>query len=358
MTVDIRLNPRLSSDAKEIIQSTILNLDASDCTWLLSSGTESRTGEYKIIGLSLEGMAIAAEAVNTEMHLTKTDIFHQAIPPFHVGGLMVEQRAKRLNAKWIPWLDQKWSALSFLKVIQDELVTVSSLVPTQIYDLIHGDHAAPDRLKCIFVGGGHLDEATYRKAIDLGWPLVLTYGMTETCAMVAYKKDYNEPYQTFPHVKWQLNAQSELMFKGEYLFEQLVVLFSEDAHLQHPKQAGWYTTSDIAKVRGRGFDILGRGDDFAKINGESVSLVKIRNHFSEHFGSDVVILAVEDSRSGQSIVAVSEKNINQQKIDELNQSLLPFERVQSLHTIKTIPKTVLGKVKLASLRELLLRSSD
>lgn len=46
----------------------------------------------------------------------------------------------------------------------------SSLVPTQVVDLVNGEIQAPPGVRCIIVGGGALDMETGRRARALGWP--------------------------------------------------------------------------------------------------------------------------------------------------------------------------------------------
>ena len=69
--------------------------------------------------------------------------------------------------------------------LADRGVTHTSLVPTQVHDLVKADLRAPETLKAIVVGGGHLDAATGRLARTLGWPVLASYGMTEAASQIA-----------------------------------------------------------------------------------------------------------------------------------------------------------------------------
>ncbi len=80
---------------------------------------------------------------------------------------------------------RRWDAPAFAAWLAENQVTHTSLVPTQVHDLVAAGVQAPVSLRAIVVGGGHLDAATGRAARALGWPVLASYGMTEAASQIA-----------------------------------------------------------------------------------------------------------------------------------------------------------------------------
>jgi O-succinylbenzoic acid--CoA ligase len=107
------------------------------------------------------------------------------LPLFHVSGLMQLVRSLVTGGQIaFPVLQQLQSG--DFPVFEPGTMCLS-LVPTQLQRLMAAPHLA-DRLialRAIFVGGAALPSAVAQQARALKLPLVLSYGMTETAAMVS-----------------------------------------------------------------------------------------------------------------------------------------------------------------------------
>ena len=79
----------------------------------------------------------------------------------------------------------KWCPQAYADLMKSSGARWSSLVPTQVVDLVSLGLRAPSTAGCIIVGGGALDTETGRKARTLGWPVVQSYGMTEAGSQLA-----------------------------------------------------------------------------------------------------------------------------------------------------------------------------
>lgn len=107
------------------------------------------------------------------------------LPLFHVSGLMQLVRA---------FLSQGQIAFPDFQELQGGVfpdfepgTLCLSLVPTQLQRLMALQGASDQLQNCraIFIGGGPLPDSVAERARELKLPLVLSYGMTETAAMVA-----------------------------------------------------------------------------------------------------------------------------------------------------------------------------
>jgi O-succinylbenzoic acid--CoA ligase len=218
-------------------------------------------------------------------------------------------------------------------------VTVASVVPAQVHDLLEADLAPPPRLRVILVGGGTFDPELDARAAERGWPVLASYGMSECASTVAVRD------VLLPHLEARTDAEGRLAFRGASLFSGYI---TEDG-LVDPKLDGWFLTEDLGEVEGRVLRVRGRAGEFIKIGGESVDLKRldrIADEVARQFGGDAGVLAVADARLGYIIhLAVTADEI----ADAFNARVLPFERARRVHRVARVPRSPLGKILRAEL---------
>lgn len=241
---------------------------------IFSSGTTS--ADLKGYALSREALLANARAVNEHFELNSSDVWGLSLPPFHVGGLSVLARAWLLGTSVVdlgPWKPQEW-----VKDLIEKKVTITTVVPTQIYDLIHYQLQAPSSLKYLIVGGDYLSSDLEKRALELNWPVIRTFGMTEVCSQLASGKTPLAPMKILPihQVKIQqgcLKVKSASLFTLQFkLKDQLQLLPLQD----FCDEEGFYLTQDLAEVSGQNFRPLGRRDDQIKISGKLISLNSLK----------------------------------------------------------------------------------
>jgi O-succinylbenzoic acid--CoA ligase len=343
------LNPKLHrNDLQTLIElkTRYQHQEIGPSYWLASSGT---AGAPKLICLSAEALQVSAQNVNQHLGLRSKDIWLNVLPKFHVGGLSIFFRAQLEGSKVIDLDPFKWSALQFTQACEFYNITVTSLVPTQVSDLVSLQQKAPSSLRFVFVGGDKLHGDLYRAAVALGWNLYPTYGMTEMSSQVATALEISasEPVlKILPHME----ARTE---DGILLLKSNAACtgFVENEQWTAVGKEQWLRTSDLAEVSGGWLRILGRNSDAVKVNGELVSLQKIRALFCDEDAATVV--AIRDLRSGKRVVAATEdpKKVDTlcSKIQQWNQQCMPLERICFLYVVKALPKSALGKLKSAQL---------
>ncbi|MDB6080589.1 MAG: menE, partial [Akkermansiaceae bacterium] len=161
--------------------------------------TSGSTGVPKWIGHTRASLLASADAVNAHLHVAATSCWGLALPLHHVGGFGVMSRAWRAGCRVAVYPD-RWSAAPFASWLAEEKVTHLSLVPTQVHDLVAAGCRGPASLQAVVVGGGVLPVATGRAARELGWPVLASYGMTETASQIATRRIelLHLPYETSP----------------------------------------------------------------------------------------------------------------------------------------------------------------
>lgn len=355
------LSPHLSTSVQEkifkaISAAKVQHAKLADHLWVMSSGTESqRLGKIKMVALSRQAVLAAAEGVVSTFNITSKDVYLNPLPLFHIGGIAVWARQEISGCRAITAsAPYKWNAAAFCDLLNQESVTITSLVPTQIYDLVTAQLSPPKSLRVVFVGAGELAENLLLKAEALGWPLVLTYGMTETCAMLAYRKTTHDGYIRFPHIKdWktiEVMEQDRLAFLSPALLSGFLLIEQNgEWTFIDPKQEGWYVSDDVGEILGDKLFLSGRSSELVKILGETVSIAEIQSLWEKHMApmnsnSQSVVVALPDERLGFQLALVSTNPEVESLMEEFNQEVLPFQRLKQFYCLPQIPMSPMGKV--------------
>ena len=241
------------------------------------------------------------------------------------------------------------------------------MVPTQLYDLVIHRMKSPDSLRAVIVGGGAITESLYSQARSLGWPVLPSYGMTESSSQVA-TAELNSltgstlpPLKILPHINARINLGGFLEIYSRALLTAYAVIDNLESRHYDPKIEGWFTTEDQAEIEGQFLQIVGRGGDFVKIGGESVNLGKLNKMLDEikmakKIASDMAIFAFPDDRLGHVIHLVwagVRSEILESAVNSFNQSVLPFERIREIHHVTEIPRSPINKLLKKELLDLL-----
>lgn len=332
------LNPRLPERdrAQFLSLSEVHPIDAH--IWIATSGS---SGRPRLVALSKDAFLRSAEAVNAYAQSTSRDLWLAVLPPFHVGGLAIFARAFLSGAHVRREL---WSR-ERLPDWND--VTLASLVPAQLYDLVEMGRQPPSSLRMVFIGGGILTGALATASRDLGWPVVATYGMTETASMVATSNDRG-PLSLLEHVEARASAEGYLEFRGPSLLTGYAFSDPAGPHFVDPKRQGWFTSEDLGVVSGRLVEVIGRKGDVVKIGGESVSLARLDAILGDimrevGYSGDAALAFAEDARLGV-VVALLATAPADELIRAYGRRVLPFEAIRSVRMVGSIPRTSLGKV--------------
>jgi o-succinylbenzoate---CoA ligase len=326
-----------------------------DFFWILSSGTQA-VKTVKAIGLSLEAVLHSATAVNAHLDSTQSDRWLIAIPSYHIGGLSIYARAQLSRSKVFEF-KQRWDPRRFAAAVAAQKITLTSLVPTQVHDLVAAKIASPSGLRAAVIGGGALSPALYAEARALGWPVLPSYGLTECCSQVATASLKSLGQGDYPaleilnHIEVDLREQ-RIYLKSEALCRWLAVGRADGQFsLEVPLREGWYATEDAAERVGKGLKILGRRDDIVKILGVLVPVLEVEQQAREHFAWDenFTILPRPEAREGHRLVLVTDSDRSlrdwERKIAAFNSSVKGPRRIQGLCWMPGISANEMGKIK-------------
>lgn len=367
------LNPRWSArelqNLADVAETGTRQRQLASHLWLATSGSTTESmAHIKLVALGKKAFQASAQSVNQHLQTSSRDVWLQILPRFHVGGLGVEVRAMLSNSKVVQDLG-KWDPARIHSVLQSEKVSLTSMVPTQIFDLVQKQLRAPPALRAVVIGGGALTENLYLQAKALGWPLLPSYGLTETCSQIATASLESLANDRLPlakklsHVEWRLSPEGLLEVEGSSLLTCYGQRQAEGSvRAWDPKKDSWLTTEDFVVLQGHELRFIGRKNDFIKIGGEGSSMGRLREIFERVLataaGEDAHALALVDApseRLGTEVHLVAEQNLKPELAarvqEKFNQEVLPFERIRQVKYTQQIPRSDLGKVLWARLKK-------
>lgn len=319
--------------------------------------TSGSTGAPKWIALSKAALLASAAAVNRHLGVTQGSCWGLALPLHHVGGFGVAARAYEAGCRFARF-DWRWDAAAFAAWLGEKEVTHTSLVPTQVHDLVQARVHSRSSLRAVVVGGGHLDLETGQAARALGWPVLASYGMTEAGSQIA-TQDFSaleQPYQPAPlpllplwHA--ELTPDGRLRIAGDALFSGKLMLDGRN-WIFEPRSSDWHETEDRVSI-GNGFlTPLGRADSFVKVLGELVDPEVIERALSAFSGGALalggfVVVAVPDARAEHRLVPVFDANTDaaviRNALSAFAEKAPGFLRLGPAVMLENFPRSPLGK---------------
>lgn len=238
--------------------------------------TSGSTGVPKLALLSLASLLASARTAAPACALTRHDRWQLSLPLFHVGGLGILLRSLVTGSSI--------SLTSADDGVVAPTTTHLSLVPTQLYRLLKDTKSREGlrQKRCIMLGGAPIGTRILREAIDMGIPVMTTYGLTEMGSVVTLA---SAPLiledgaislgQTLPGREIRLSTDGEVLTRGETLFTGYITTEGLSLPCDHE---GWFATGDLGEILPDGtLAIIGRRDAQFISGGENIHPEMIEN---------------------------------------------------------------------------------
>ena len=191
----------------------------------------------------------------------------------------------------------------------DAPVTHISLVPTQLLGLldVRGGAPPPDTFRCALIGGAHAPADLIARALRVGWPVALTYGLTETTSQVATappsltSEKPGTVGSALQGVDIQLGEDGEIRVRGRTLGVGYVGA-GEDTLADGD---GWHHTGDLGRFDADGhLWVTGRRADRIVSGGVTVDAVEVEEALRSHPAVlDACVVGVPDAEWGERVGA-------------------------------------------------------
>jgi o-succinylbenzoate---CoA ligase len=251
--------------------------------------TSGSTGRPKAVELTAAALTASASASLRRIGAHPQRRWLCCLPTFHISGLGVLVRALLTGT------DPVIAAAVSPQVLAASGCSYVSLVPTQLRRLLDAG-TDPGEVQAVLLGGAAPGDALLTDARTAGWPVITTYGMSETCGGCVY--------DSVPLDGVRVRITDEMVeVAGPTLFT---------GYLGQPELTasvladGWFRTADLGRwLPGNRLGIRGRADDVINTGGEKVVPGEVEAALGTAPGvADVVVVGLPDPEWGEAVTAI------------------------------------------------------
>ena len=242
--------------------------------------TSGSTGTPKEVELTFGNWLWSALGSGVALGVDPHERWLSALPLNHVGGLSIVVRSAIYATTAL--VHERWDTERVLRALQDERVTVVSLVPTTLARLLDAGLREPPALRTVLLGGAPIPPALAERARAAGIAVTETYGLTEACSQVTT----GGPPLFCTRVR--IAPDSEIVVSGP------TVAGGDELH-----------TGDLGVLDERGhLRVTGRKADTIITGGENVAPAEVEAVLVEHPAvAEAAVHARPDAEWGEAVVA-------------------------------------------------------
>lgn len=349
--VDVLQNNTPSSSLSDNHSQYTLNADelASDTDCALLITTSGSLANPKIVKLSYRNVFHHVQSFTQIIPLTSQSLWLNCLPLEHIAGAMILYRCLLTNAGML--LDNIFDEKKVWQKINNYPVSHISLVPVMLKKILdHAGHASPPTtLQYVLVGGDMIPSGLINRAKQSGWPIAISYGMTEACSTIALGKT-PEKLQLLAGIDKRINSKGELLIKGPTVMSGY--LFTGSNKTTQLKD-DWFNTHDQVSCQGNFIQISGRADNRIISGGETIDPQLVEELLSKFPGvDDVAVGKTSHAEWGNSIVAIIRGNTEQLQswVDEhLDKKFRPHFYIEA----DVIPRNLSGKINRSEVQRII-----
>lgn len=339
--------------------------------------TSGSTGRPSVVVHTRKSLEASASAVNAWLDTCSEDVWLRVLPDFHVGGFQIHTRASLAGSRVV--VDEgKWEVDRFVRLCRSEGITLISLVPAQVVDLVRFGGRGHPGLRAVVIGGGALENRWIKAARELGWPVLPSYGASEMASQVATAR-----LQSMPAVSpgpmeilplWEARVEREdgrpaapgaaglLALRGDALAAGRFIRLDEGWQFNRLADAeGWWRTADRVLLTGRELIFAGRVDRVVKVLGELVDLAAVERDLvaAGLEAGRFAVIALPEERRGADLVLAMEGPMESAEgaLKVYARQAAPFARITQIVRLESLPRSPLGKIRYAELATLIPRAA-
>ena len=342
------LNPRLTPAEHEAALRALADARPDGMAVLWTSGT---SGAPRGVVLTADNLRASALAAAERLDLGPEDRWLASLSVAHVGGLALVTRALVLGSEIVA--EGPFDAERALELIRTGRVTHASLVPTQLLRLVErsGDAPPPPSFRCALIGGAQAPADLVARSVAAGWPVALTWGMTEMSSQVAtappalVREKPGTVGAPLEGVEVRVDETGELHARGPTRARGYVG--SQEALVD---DGGWYATGDLGRLDEDGhLWITGRRSDRLMSGGVTVDPHEVEGVLRAHPAvMEACVVGLPDPEWGEKVVAAVvpvEGTFDLEEVDRWSRERLgPAKRPRRWLLLDALPLNANGKV--------------
>lgn len=318
---------------------------------LFTSGT---TGAPRAWGYPETALVAHAQSAGRRLGFDGASVALGVLPLHHAGGFMLLDRVDRAGAHLV--LSERFDARETLRLMHDHGVTHTSWVPLMLQRVLDEDKAPPASLRSVLLGGDATSPRLLQRALDAGWPVYPSYGLTETCSQAATatpdeaRRDPRTVGRPLAGVEVEVrDADGKLCAAEEQ--GRIVVKGATLAHaLALPEGPAMMVTDDHGWLddHGRLF-VTGRASTRIVTRGYTVSALEVESVIEEHAAvAGAIVAGLPDCEEGQLLVALVEfapdRDVAEEDLQEFVRKRLGGPATpRRIKILDSLPRTSMGK---------------
>lgn len=340
--------------------------------------TSGTTGKPKGAMLTHNNLIYCTVNSCLAIKANENDVFLHGTPYFHIMGLAAILRLVATETKAV--ILEKYSPEKTLQLIEQEKITIHPGVPTLfILEMNHPNFKSYDlsSLRVAIMAGAPCPvEIIQRVETEMGCPVLVSYGMTETSPILTMT-DFDDPaylksetvgralkgvklkivdenrVETAPGIVGEIACQTPGLMKGYYnMPEKTYEVIDEER---------WYYTGDLGTIDEDGYvRIVGRKKDLLIRGGYNIYPTEIEEAFYSHPSiMEAAIVGLPDTVLGEvSCAAITLKPNQQVTTDELKsfiqEKVADYKVPDHIVIVEELPKTPSGKIMKFALKDYIL----
>jgi o-succinylbenzoate---CoA ligase len=302
MPIDLRLSERersgLARGAEVLVSQPLadeggapFNLaDPGEDEPALVVHTSGTTRTPRPVELTFGNLDAHIRAVGAVLGADPDERWLVPMPLSHVGGLMVLVRSAAA-AGTVVLEPPPFDADRVARLLREGEITLVSLVPTMLARILEAGGRPGPRLRRVLLGGGPVAPGLLRRAVDAGWPVSQTYGLTEAASTVTLAEpgDLETAGRPLPGLGVSIAGDGEILVNGPTVVGE------------------WDTlrTGDLGRLDADGrLIVLGRKSDTIVSGGENVAPAEVEAVLEEHPQvAEAGVFGRPDPQWGESVTA-------------------------------------------------------
>lgn len=336
--------------------------------------TSGSTARPKGILMSHEAIVMAGTANAWHQALRPDDRHGIVLPMYHINALALQFLAA-LTVGASVYFGRRFDPKTFWSEINAAGVTVGNLVATGIRSLVREDlDSVAGRMRLMMYGLPVPDAELAEFERRFQCPLVMVYGLTETCGCGTRSPLYLDRKANCigrPMPGWEVRildddrqdcpplVQGEVWLRGP---SQMVGYLNNPEETQRVIWNGGILTGDTAVFDADGYvQFVDRKKDLIKVKGRSVASLEVEAVLREHPAvAEVAVLGLPDPETDERIVAVAvaARSVTGEELIRFCSERLAWYKVpREVRFQAELPKTSVGKTRKSELKASILKQS-
>ena len=313
-----------------------------------------------------------AEAANERLAFGRDDRWLATLAWAHVGGLAVPLRAAAAGAS-VGLASPRFDAATVARALGALGITHVSLVPAMLHGLLEAGARPPGSLRAVLLGGAATPPDLLDRALGAGWPIALTYGLTEAGSQVATAtprqlraadRSCGRPLRGVEVRIRPAEGRDETTQAGQppapagHIEVRGPTLFRGYVGDPARPRGDWFATGDLGHLDAEGrLHVTGRLRDRIVSGGTNIDPLQIEAILTAHPEvREVAVIGLPDDRWGQVVAAAVAGDDPELavRLDPWCRRRLSGARVpRRWEVVERLPRTATGKVDRPRLRALL-----